>query len=614
MKNVFDFSDFYKRIKKFHKKFSLKEKIIILFPQPILLLFLPRTYLRIYKNVIKLNNKSTEFVTGFSSHMAITLPYYLRFGENVEKYGKRGYVYEDALGFSLKERFWFNPTALRIFNKLKIQRYTILTATILLTSIVFIGILEGVSLVKLAVLIILIGGSSLFLIPFFRLIKPEILSWAFFPLAFYTFLEGYYLSSAVICLIISVLNFTTTLLIVETIALYSLFSANLVSGVLVLIVPATKLLFDSIPFFKKSIAIDSKNSFLSGLLEVLGGYSAKSRTDNFLKLGIQNIYLCFIYFVFVISFIVQGLSLGYLIILINPLILFILNQKFCRVADTDTFYRLFFVISSVFVILHPTFLSIIAYIMLIYISPATMIEMFENTYKYYPHLRAYSIKNSEKFLKSFFSRIPDKSRIVFEAKDTETNIAGFFTVFSYFEYILSKRSIEFLPMEWLRMTQFDYFMKEYVKINSKSSKEMIEEKCRELGVDYIIVCSKDFANNLTVWGYEKIGELKWGELKERLFNLDKDIPKKNLCLFKIPFATGLISPITSLKRKPNYMEFDGKAGVEYIIKYNYHPSWNACQNGKEVKIYKAKGRLSYLSLQLKKNGKVKFRFNNDLLN
>lgn len=588
----------------------LGQKLTVLFSQPILLFLLLRTYWRFYKNVLKTRGES-EYITGFSPLTAILFTYYLRGDECVKKYGERGYVYEDGLGFSLKERFWLNPIALKIYNKLKIRKFTLLTAFILFFSIITIGFLEGIIWWKLGVLIILIAGSSLFIVPFFRLAKPETLSWAFLPLAFYSFFKGYYLFSVLLTFSIAVLNFTVALLTIETILLYALFSANFVNGILVSIIPSIKLLFDLTPFFKKS--------FAGKLFEVLGGgKKVKSQSKTFLRIRPNDVYLTFFYLIFFASFVISGAPLIYLIILINPLVLFLINQNLFRFADNHTFFKFFFVISSVFVIIQPTTLTFLTYILFIYISSVGLLETIEDIIKKYPHLKPYSIKKANQFLENFFSKIFPHSRIIFETEGTEKSLAGFRLILTYFEYILFKRGIEFLPMEWLRLTQFDYFTKEYIKINNKSGKETIEEKLKELGGSYLMVYSEDFANSMRKWGYKEIGRLKWEELKRIFWDYEEIIEygyeRKDLYLFRPPFEASRIEPVAQLKIEPNRMEFNAKAGEEYIIKYTYHPSWRAYQNEKEIKVYQSKGKLSYIALKPEEDGKVVLKFNTSWLN
>lgn len=586
--------------------FSPKRKLSILFAQPIVIFLLPRTYWRIIKNVLIKNIKGGE-ITGFSPHMAFIFTYYLRIDESVKKYGRGGYVYEDALGFSLKERFWLNSTALRIFNRLRIKKFTIMIALIFLSSVLFIGINENISFFLLVILILLIVGSSLFLIPFFRLAKPEALSWAFFPLAFYTFFKGYYLSSALLGLLISLLNFTTTLFFIETIFFYSLFSANLTNGVLVLLFPLVKLLINFFPFLKRS--------FGKGIVEVLGGgRKVKSRSKSFLKLRPNDLYLGFFYFIFIGTFFITKAPLAYLVVLFVPLVVFFVNQMFFRFADNHTFYRLFFIIASTSLLIWFNPLTFFAYLTLLYVSSIGLLENIEDIIKHYPHLKPYSIKRANDFFENFFNKVESNSRILFEREDTEKEMAGFALILYYFEYIFLKRGIELPPMEYFRLTQTDYFMEEYVKINAKSGKEIIEEKFKELGGNYLLVYSEDFANNLKNWKYEKLGKISRKDFKKYFQGLEEELPEKELYLFRPPFTTSLIEPEVSLKKDPNYMEFNAESRKEYVIKYNYHPNWEAYQEGKRIETYRAKGKLSYIALRVEKQGKVELKFNSNWLN
>jgi len=581
--------------------FSLENKLATFFSIPFLIFILPRTYWRLFKNVT-IPSKEDHYITGFSSHMALILTWYLRIADCVKKYGRHGYIYEDGLGSSLKERFWSNSFSLKIYNTLKIKKFTILTVVILLFNIILIGFLQNSPWPLIIVLILLIIGSPLFLISFFRLSKPEILSWAFFPLVIYFFLNGYYLVSGLFLIFIAFLNFTTTLLTIETILLCSLVSNSFINGILISIIPLVILAIDFIPFLRGSI--------INGVLEALGGRRAKSRTDEFLRIRLNDLYLIFFYLIFIVTFVIKDASFIHVVLLINPLILFIIDRNIFRFADNNTFFRFFFALSTVFVLMNPHFLVFLAYIIFLYMSPLSMLEVFESIPKEYPHLKPHSIKKSKEFLEKTFSPISNQSRIVFEIKDTEKSLSGFSTLLYYFEYIFIKRGIELLPMEWLRMNQTDYLINEYVKINKESDQETIEEKLKELGAQYLIAHSSEFINKLKQWGYQNVIIIRWQDIKKTLWDFKGVlIPEKDLFIFKVPFSTSFIEPETNLTRKPNQMEFNAQANKEYIIKYNYHPSWQVWQNNKEIPVYKAKGNLSYLALSPKESGQMVLKFN-----
>ena len=120
------------------KFFSLRNRLAILFSQPLLILLLPRTYWRLAKNVFHPQKIGSD-VIGFSPHMSLILSWYLRTANCVHKYGRNGYVFEDGLGLSLKERFWLNSIALKIYGQLKIQKFTLLASLLLLSSLCLIG-------------------------------------------------------------------------------------------------------------------------------------------------------------------------------------------------------------------------------------------------------------------------------------------------------------------------------------------------------------------------------------------------------------------------------------------------------------------------------------------
>lgn len=588
-------------IKEISNVISPNKWLTVCFSQPILLFLLPRTYYRLFKNVF---NPFDKFVTGFSSHMAIILPWYFRIDECVKKYGRNGYVFEDGMGFSLKERFWLNPISLRIYNNLRIQKYALLGVALIVLFFLFIGTLAGDSILMLFFLVVLFCASPLFLIPFFRLAKPESLSWVFVMPAVYSFLMGNYFFCAFFLVVLALLNFTVTLLIFETVVFLSLITGKFSGAIISLTFPSIILLFDVVPFLR--------NSFASGLLECLGGRKPRTRSENFLRIRPHDIYLIFFYLIFISAFIASKAPLIYPAVLLNSLVLFVINRNVFRFADSDTFFRLFFILSTFFLVLFFNPLVFIAYVIFIYFCPLSIMESVENVIREYPHLKPYSTRKAYDFFSAFASRIPKQSRIILESESIEKSFSGFVEMFYYLDYVFLKRGIEFLPMEWVRVLKTDYFLDEYVRLNKEADKKTIEEKCIELGANYIMAYSDRFKNNLKSWGYKQVDILKTADASMIFWNYEKlgknSREGKDLYLFEIPYPNGIIYPMAPILRKPNYIEFEAKANTSYTIKYNYHPLWKAFQNGKSIAIKKTKDKLAFMSLKSGSSGIIELKY------
>jgi hypothetical protein len=575
------------------KKFislSAREKLSILFAQPIIIALMPRTFFRLYKNVLKKNDDSA---TGFSPLTSVILTYYMRIAELVKRYGSRGYFSETALGFSAKERFWLNPISLVAFNELKIRKFCILSACVFIFSISLVGIIEQNAWTILILFFMI--PSSLFLLPFFRVVKPELLSWAFFPLAFYFFLKDYYVLSALVMLLISFLNFTVSLFAIESVLVFSVLSFNLGFGAITVFPAGLNLLISFVPF--------ATSPFVKGLLEVLGGKKSKSRKEKFLGIRPNDLMLGFFYFLFALTFISDT---AYFLFLFSALILFYINQALFRFADNHSFFRLFLILSTIFVIIGFNAYSFTAYLLLIYISSVGLFESIEDIIKEYPHLKQYSVEEAGLTAERFFSKVQNQARIAFEVENTEKDLAGFRGVFTHFEYILCKREIGLLPGEYLRLTQLDYYMKEYTKLNAKSSEETVKQKLEELGAEYVLVYSEEFAGVLKKWGYQKLAEISKEDLEKNYPGLE--LPGKGLYLFKSPFRNSFIVPEAPLIRRPNLIKFKAEAGNGYIVKYNYHPAWKAFLNKKRIKISRAQGGLSYIYIKAQEQGEVELIF------
>lgn len=124
--------------------------------------------------------------------------------------------------------------------------------------------------------------------------------------------------------------------------------------------------------------------------------------------------------------------------------------------------------------------------------------------------------------------------------------------------------------------------------------------------------SDRFRQMLQGWGYREITVIRARDLKNHLWNT-RGLPAEDLAVFEVPFPVSFISPSVPVRISPNAIEFEGKKNVEYIIRWNFHPSWKARQDSGEIPVYPVSLPVSFIGLRAMSDGVVNLRFRAYLL-
>lgn len=595
------------------KDLSLLEKIkitISLFTVFNLLYRAPKIIKTILKNTILFKEDINDEIIGFAYDMASRIPWYYKISNMINKYGLYGYVYEDGLGSSLKERFFHHYlTYGLLFNKLKVRRYTIISAFLFVVFIIIVGILMN-NLVVLFLVIPIIIISPFFTFSYFTRSKPEILAWSFTPLLFYFIINGSLIPSALILIVLSFLSFSVLFFSSFSFFAFSLLGGmNFVTLILIYIPVTIKISVDLFPFFKH-IGIRTFENML--------GQKKRYTVTEEGNFGLRPLEVFFIvaYSILPISLYFTDVGLPHVAMTVAPIVLMIVNYTVYRLADEHTFFRIFLVLSSFYAVVYPSYLYLVCYTLVMLIHP----NLFEYGLNYsnkvedglheYPLIMPIKIgRESIDKINDFFSKADVGSRIAFESdKITIKNVGGYNNFSSLAEYITLNRELEILPGEWLRLYHRNFFINSLTSLNENSDIKAIIEICDEAGINYLLCYTKSFVDMLTKNDFKIVAELDYDVIQKSCVG-EMLTPKKKLYLIKCPLETGIIEPLTNYIKKPNKIEFDAIKEQEYIIKYTYHPSWKAVQGGKELKVEKfEKKGLSFMMLKSITNEKIVMEF------
>ena len=567
----------------------------IAWPPFYLLWVLPRTYYRLWHDVLCPSDHPDDPILSYAYNNATNILWYFRVAQDMLKYGPQGYVYGDAFGTALGDRFFLHPLSYGfLFGKLRPRRYALLAGTILLGSILSMGILSG-NAGGGFMLALLAAGSPALIMSLFHLSKPENLGWAFLPMVVFLTAKGETIPAAVGLLIISITSITMLLPAVLTLGILWVTGLLPLASCIWIGLPSGIIIgWQLVRFFSRM--------GLRQFFEIIGG-SGKHQT---MKSADTLQYLRVIVpahkawsalqVALAMAAAAAGAPLGHVLVLLSPVILLVLNYRGFRWADHSTFGRIFLAFDLTYALLYPSPIYFVALlIMLLAVHPRLVMEAGGLDMNFVPtgeHLSSYPYtsrpvhlgKEAARVLQELFAQVPDGSRVAWEAvAPFDIFMGGFRHSYLLIEWLLAQRQIEALPSFWLRATQTDWYIHRYACLGQSSSVEECTTICQEGGIQYLLVSTDKLRSRLSQAGYSVLGHATLETFQQTCLGSLMN-PPTDLYLLKVPAIATLIEPLVELKRQRSQMVFYGQSGASYFIKYNYHASWVCHVNGQAVPV------------------------------
>ena len=543
--------------------------------------FIPRTYLKIFKNIFFLKEEKNDLITALSNDgRALTLPWYMKTARMYKKYGGKGYYFEEALGMPFSGRFWFDFVSTSLYDKFKYRRVILFSLICILVQFFVMSFYSSNMILGIIFLFFLIP-SPLFTRSMLIYGKPEIIAWILFPSLFWFVLEYPHPVFGLIAITISVLNFTVSLFVISFISIAVLFQLIPLMWGTWLIPILFFVLFRILPFYK--------HFGVTWLFENIKGTRKNTKTSHNKRVK-YGIYNYFYNFLVLLSFLIHAYSENELIIImIGFFVVFshFLNNKIVRYADNNTLYRLYiFSMGSLFLIFPNIFASITyLFVGYFFLSYCLIVEKEDNVMnpEDYPNITPVNLKDLRKYTLDVFSFACDGDRIAYEVHGLNKFFSGFRVILGFWEYCLNPKGVEFIPSEWMRSTCTDYMISDYKNFNDSASKEQVLKVCRDLGLSHVMAYSKKFCGNLESWGFISIGVYESKQWKN--FGVRKVFfSNHNLKIYRVPLNdNGLIFPVAKMSRQGNSIKIHFSKNVNYILRYNYYDGWKSKNNN--INIY-----------------------------
>jgi hypothetical protein len=579
---------------------SLSDLPRILFPALFIIPRIPLTVARVFRLYVETLQQGVRGILGVTPRYCPIPTWYLRIGEYVKTVGKRGYVLEEGLGIALGEQLHVEPIANRVYQRLMVL-YPVFAALCFLAATVGVGILAGRSWWQLLLTAGVMLGSSTFLFGFLEKCKPEGLAWGFFFISLYAFLAGAYPLATAALFLVACLNLTVfTLISVSLVTMIITLSGRFIPF-LVVMTPAVLIrAYWSAPF------VFNIKDYLRLLHHAV---TAEEVYEDHFQFGLPEIYETCLFATPLIALWLSGsTSLTMSVLLLIPVALQVINKTSFRFADRDTLQRYTAAMTTMILLTHFNVWTFLAWVLVMHITPPSF-HTGARGYGDYPWFELCSTAAADRLTVGFFKSVPDGRRVGTECRSIKKRFDGFrHVLFSYFTNAMNRRRIEILPGETMRGTAPQYFAEKYTRLNEMSSIEEIISICDDLGLQMLICWTPALIEKLTVNGFSAVARLPYADIQSAFWH-NAMIPAMDLVLMQPPTAFNLVTHTDyPLLKRDDQLVLVGRAGALHTVKYCYHRSWRAYQNGKPIKITRADGSLPFMQVEAITDGEITLRF------
>lgn len=507
------------KLKKFINKYGWKNLCILLIYPVLLPFFTCLALTKTIKNILtELRKGNWRYLNGNNFHMAMLNYCYYIEDFNIQKFGRYGKSDLLAGGnYDLKNWFHITPLSLRLMSSLGTAMMLFIAMFVWIFS--FVLLIDSWNLFTAGIIFFSVA-STLFYIIFVDIQNYNIVGWMFLPLAINSLLSQNYLTFSILTIAMSFASFTSIYVISWFVLVSSLYTMSLMP--LIALIPA--IIKISIP-----VITSMQCKSLQKMSALIGLYKATKYKRNNIRLSFANYYISILWLLFPsVYFIFYGFNEMFLFTVI-PVILYVMNQRISRFADSQTFYIVFLSIAALALLkseaniylLGAFILSINPIYGLIGIKP-------HGRYFFNPAVRKpINSKNIEKCIEKFLDKLKPKSKVLLSFKNPNNNYNNIFDGYRNFieplEFVANKHDIIIFPDWW------------YVFENNRSDSpedfwanepESVKNALFTYNANYVIVYNniEEFDNK---WNkdFDKISLLKWNKLIEEL---DVDYEKKEL--------------------------------------------------------------------------------------
>jgi len=532
---------------------------------PVRFVGISKMYFRIF--IKKVNG----YFIGFNKIHGPHNLWYVRFGDQLLRYGVFGYSPELDFGESLRDNV-FSP----IFSygylpkKVGMRSYYLICTLSCYASCLVVGFLSGNYLMVILSLF-LVPLSPYFVYPNIMITRPQNLGWFLVILSIGFYSAGYLWVASVCVLAISYISLTP--LFVASIYLMIQILLNESIGNVWILIPGTiKIILDL------SLISDLMN--FKNKLSVL-----KKPKKNKIK---RNIATRQSHLLIIVVSACLG-SVGYVthhpmyaLFFLNMILIWI-NFKIVRIADLDTFYRMHFCACILFSAFAGGLTETLLPLVVLIVNPALVndLKYLIGNDDYMVSTKTVAIsKKTESIIFNFFDKIESNARVLIayesDVPDSNYRYLGFI-----FYYYGQDRKLSLVP-SWGTVKKLPVLNRKLIEIRKKNVEiKQVETLMEAIGSTYIIALPNALQEIDKTCNFSKINSINIDEFKS-ICHFDKEV-KGEVVLYKMESNSG-ICPGSQIEVHPNIITIKGVTKDYTVVKYACNSKWEARQNNKKCNV------------------------------
>lgn len=439
------------------KKLETWQIFEILFYPLILIYRAPEAWIKtLLKSIILLEGHWSRYM-GFHPRNALNSFFYRTQWLNIDRYGRSGISHEVGLGNYPLSR-WFHLSNFSSYIYSHAAAVTTLVGTLIwsLAHIAWISASDAVWVTTIT--LILLFSTTSYAMAFSRQ-NYNILGWMWLPLAFVGTLNEFWLLAGIAWSAAALGSITSIILSFPVIVAYAIW--NEAPEALLSIIPAIFLL----ALHLRPLLMHDREHLLDSIINIAKLIGANSKEVRYkrrsMRLSVTNLYFLILY---VVSVVILSISTDQLPIMpIVAVIIFLINQRFLRIADDQSVILLFVTVVGAYVLnqapnawsLFALWLAASPLPWFLAIAGLKPVQGLTNIVCHPP----FDHFEIEKRWEDFFSSVPSGSKVCLAFDDPQGHYEklfdGYRVIIELPLYVASKKKIHLFP-DWHAVGETNY--------------------------------------------------------------------------------------------------------------------------------------------------------------
>jgi hypothetical protein len=196
-------------------------------------------------------------------------------------------------------------------------------------------------------------------------------------------------------------------------------------------------------------------------------------------------------------------------------------------------------------------------------------------YRAFPDLSPSAHVRPEELVR-FFDRLPDGARFLAEADGDPRTVSRFRRLWTWTDEFLPARGVDVANDMYTRMAEPELSARYLSRYNSRDmDATTMLEVAEGLGASHVVAHTAEMVSALESVGFRVVGKVDLGPLTA--FRAEMHLPPLELALLELESGSRVVSDAAVRELDDSILEWEGRAGQEYAVRYRYHRGFEATQ-------------------------------------